>query len=44
MLALDGGTATLPVRPARVLNKLITVLYDGDADFQASTFRATIKK
>jgi hypothetical protein len=44
MLALDGGTATLPVRPARVRNKLVTVLYDGDADFQASTFTAKIRK
>jgi hypothetical protein len=44
MLALDGGTATLPVRPASVRNKLITVLYDGDTDFQASAFTAKIKK
>jgi hypothetical protein len=36
-MALGGGEATLAVKSASVLKKPITILYSGDADFQAST-------
>jgi hypothetical protein len=35
--ALDGGEATLTVKPNAVLNKPITVIYGGDPDYRAST-------
>jgi hypothetical protein len=34
---LSGGTATLSVRPAVVLNQSIEIIYSGNADFQKST-------
>jgi predicted outer membrane repeat protein len=36
-VALTGGTAALPVSPKSVLKKPLTIVYAGDADFQAST-------
>ncbi len=35
--ALSGGDATLTLKPNKVLNKPITIVYSGDADFQSST-------
>jgi hypothetical protein len=37
-LALGGGQATLAVKPNSVLNKSITIIYGGSADFRSSTF------
>ena len=34
---LSGGQATLTVKPASVLNKSITVIYGGDAEFRSSS-------
>ncbi len=42
--SLNGGTATLPVSPARVLKKQIKVIYSGDMDFQASALTTTITR
>ena len=39
-VALSGGSATLTVKPKSVLKKPVTVLYGGDADFQASNSTA----
>ena len=38
--AVSGGNATLTVKAKLVLSKMITVVYSGDADFQASTVTA----
>jgi hypothetical protein len=35
--ALNGGKATLTVKPNAVLNKPITIIYGGDPDYRAST-------
>ena len=35
--ALSGGSATLTFKPKKVLQKTITIVYSGDADFRAST-------
>ncbi len=39
-VSLSGGAAMLAVKPNGVLKKSITILYGGDADFQASTLAA----
>ena len=36
MASLVGGEATLMVKSSRVLNKSITIVYGGDADFLSS--------
>jgi hypothetical protein len=41
-VALGGGQATLAVKPNSVLNKSITIIYGGSADFRSSTF-ASVK-
>jgi hypothetical protein len=41
-MALGGGEATLAVKSASVLKKPITIVYGGDADFQASTVNLTL--
>jgi hypothetical protein len=41
-LSLGGGAATLAVKSNSVLKKPITILYSGDADFQASTTALTL--
>ena len=39
---LSRGSATLAVKPNSVLKKSVTVLYGGDADFQASSSTASV--
>ena len=47
---LNGGSATLTAKPSSVLNKQITAVFAGDADFVSSTAtplaltQATLKK
>jgi hypothetical protein len=36
-MALSGGSATLTVKPGKVLKKPITIVYGGDGDFTPST-------
>jgi hypothetical protein len=43
-VALGGGSATLSVKPRSVLKKSITILYGGDADFQAGTETETLSQ
>ena len=38
--AVNGGDATLTVKPKLVLKQVITVIYSGDTDFMASTLTA----
>jgi hypothetical protein len=40
---LVAGTATLPVASKLVINKLVTIVYDGDGDFLKSTETTKIK-
>ena len=35
--SVDGGAGTLTLKPKKVLGKAITIVYRGDANFQAST-------
>ena len=37
---VDGGAGTSTLKPTKVLGKAITVVYSGDANFQASTLAA----
>jgi hypothetical protein len=37
---VDGGKATLTIKPNLVLSKVITVVYSGDADFRTSMWTA----
>jgi hypothetical protein len=41
-VTLSGGSATLTVKPDSVLKKSVTILYGGDADFQASSSTASV--
>ena len=38
--AVSGGDATLTFKPHLVLRKVITIVYSGDPDFEASTLTA----
>jgi sugar lactone lactonase YvrE len=41
-IPLSGGSATLTVKPRSVLEKSVTILYGGDAAFQASNLSASV--
>ena len=38
--AVNDGAGTLTLKPRKVLGKAITIVYSGDANFEASTLAA----
>ena len=41
-MGLSGGTATLSVKPKSVLKKSITILYNGDTNYMASSVTSPV--